>query len=118
VKETHKVLVTPHPIGLPLPSHYLPELDMVSRVTSRFSSLGITMGYAAGIFLFMYQWRLHRSTFSLRLAIGRISRGMDPLRGYVEVERGFEAEEYVQVLGCTVLVVQWQALSNSSLIWP
>jgi len=48
--------------------------DTLSRVTSRISSLGIAMGYAAGIFLLTVVLvpveKLRGSTFSLRLAIG------------------------------------------------
>ncbi|KAF9445237.1 MFS general substrate transporter [Macrolepiota fuliginosa MF-IS2] len=46
----------------------------LSRATSRISSLGIAMGYAAGIFLLIVALvpvtKLHGSTFALRLAIG------------------------------------------------
>jgi len=44
----------------------------------------------------------------------RDSHALGSLRLYVEVERGFEVEEYVQVLGCMALIVRWQVLSNSS----
>jgi len=48
--------------------------DTLSQVTSRISSLGIAMGYAAGIFLLIIVLipveKLHGSTFALRLAIG------------------------------------------------
>ena len=48
--------------------------DTLSRVTSRISSLGIAMGYAAGIFLLIVVLvpveKLHGSTLALRLAIG------------------------------------------------
>lgn len=48
--------------------------DTLSRVTSRISSLGVAMGYAAGIFLLVVVLvpveKLHGSTFALRLAIG------------------------------------------------
>ena len=48
--------------------------DTLSRVTSRISSLGIAMGYAAGIFLLIVVLvpvkKLRGSTFALRLAIG------------------------------------------------
>lgn len=46
----------------------------LSNAISRISSLGIALGYAAGIFLLIFALipvtKLHGSTFSLRLAIG------------------------------------------------
>ncbi|KAF9039263.1 autophagy-type protein 22 [Panaeolus papilionaceus] len=54
-----------------LDEEYQAEL---SRATSRISSLGIALGYGAGIFMLFVALipvtRLHGSTFSLRLAIG------------------------------------------------
>ena len=50
-------------------------------------------------------------------ASGRDSRRVGFFRNHVEVEQGFGAEEYVQVLGCLALVVRWQVLSNSSHLW-
>jgi MFS transporter, UMF1 family len=48
--------------------------NALSRTTSRISSQGIALGYAAGIFLLIIALipvtRLHGTTFSLRLAIG------------------------------------------------
>ncbi|KAJ7911604.1 autophagy-related protein 22-like protein [Mycena leptocephala] len=64
-------LITPSLESTALRARYDVEL---SRATSRISSLGIAMGYGAGICLLIVALipvtKLHGSTFSLRLAIG------------------------------------------------
>ncbi|KAG6875375.1 hypothetical protein C0992_004067, partial [Termitomyces sp. T32_za158] len=68
-----------HPTSPLIPSTSASALDAkytteLSRITSRISSLGIALGYTAGILLLLVALvpvtRLHGSTFSLRLAIG------------------------------------------------
>ncbi|KAJ7640420.1 MFS general substrate transporter [Mycena polygramma] len=64
-------LIAPSPERTALHARYDTEL---SRATSRISSLGIAIGYGAGICLLIVALipvtKLHGSTFSLRLAIG------------------------------------------------
>ena len=71
-------------VGSPLIIHHAPSEDVeilkarydseLSRVMSRISSLGIALGYGAGIFLLLVALvpvtLLHGSTFALRVAIG------------------------------------------------
>ncbi|RDB21916.1 Autophagy-related protein 22-1 [Hypsizygus marmoreus] len=81
-QEHHSDMGSEHPdspLILRAPSDEVEDLKArydaeLSRVTSRISSLGIAMGYGAGIFLLIIALipvtMLHGSTFSLRLAIG------------------------------------------------